>query len=134
MTSSTGRPKNNIHDSAPGFTLPEVLVVLVIVAALSAAAVPMLRRSVGDARLRGAARDLAAALAAARETAVAMSAVRRIDLSDIRGARLAEGSDHAAVFDPGGTARPARFVLENGDQARLIVELNRAGRVRIVTN
>ncbi len=149
MTSPTGPRRNRSPSPLPlsprgrgikgegAFTLVELLVVLAVMGALAAATMPALRRSVGETRLRGAARELVATLSLARDAAAATGRTQTIAVPGRRplpgGVRLAENSDQAAVFGPGGLAQPARFILEiPARDSRVAVEVTRFGRVRVV--
>lgn len=64
----------------PGFTLVELLIVVTVIAALSAVAVPRYQASLAQYRAEAAARRLAGDLERARETALATSSARKVTL------------------------------------------------------
>lgn len=74
-------PISRRRDAAGGFTFPEILVVVSIIALATAVAIPLVAETVRSARIRGAAQQLAVSLRAARM--IAVSANRQIDFNVI---------------------------------------------------
>jgi general secretion pathway protein H len=68
-----------------GFTLVELIVVLVILAALTALVAPSFSRTIASARLRTAASDVRSTLARGRALAVAAARVRAVAIELSRG-------------------------------------------------
>ena len=89
---------------AKGFTLFELLVVLVLVALTAAVSAPLLLKGLGRAEARGAAQDVAAALRRARSEAVVRNSdvVLTVDV-DERSFRMDGAAAHAL---------PARLAVE----------------------
>ena len=132
-----------------GFTLVELAVVLFLLAALAALAVPSFSRTIVSARLRASASDVRSALARARLVAVSGGRVRSVvfdlergeygmDNEAVRsrfpepirlgGVRLmgeaAEGGEARVRFFADGTADPAEISVESGDGATLRVSVD----------
>jgi prepilin-type N-terminal cleavage/methylation domain-containing protein len=140
--------------STSGFTLIELVVVLFIVAAVAAVALPSIGRSVDGLRLRREAGQVAALVRTARLRALTEQRPVRVTLDPARGtvtltaagpdvrpreialrrgisARVDAGGS-ALTFSPRGVARPIRWVLEDTGGRRLAVEVADVGaRVRV---
>jgi general secretion pathway protein H len=142
---------------AGGFTLLEILIVLVIITLLLAVVPPMLSGALGTVQLRAAARDLAAGLGRARSAAIAsqQEATLVVDVESrsyqVSGERQAlQLPDHVAVklftakselesdskgairFFPDGSSTGGRVTLSHGDLAYLVDVDWLTGRVRIL--
>lgn len=129
-----------------GFTLVELIVVLVILAALTALVAPSFSRTIVSARLRGSAAEVRSTLARARALAVAGGRERFVvfdlekgeygldndatrrgfpDPVRLSGVRLAgepmERGDAVVRFFPDGTAEEAEVSVAGGDGGTLRV-------------
>jgi prepilin-type N-terminal cleavage/methylation domain-containing protein len=145
MRSTTGT-------TAPGFTLPELLIALAVLAVLLALAAPALRRGTDAAHVRGARTEAVATLAVARQVAIArgtrstlridtararllvLAAAETVLVRDLRGAhgiRLA-ATRLELRYSPNGLgygASNARLIVGRGASADTVV-VSRLGRVR----
>ena len=103
---------NNRH-RVKGFTLIELMVVIVLMVILTAMIVPEMRGTFEDAVLRSTGRKLVSAMNLAHSRAVTLQQMHRVVLDAKaerfvieRMAREGEGSGHVAVSDiPGGTGQ-----------------------------
>ncbi len=139
---------------ARGFTLIELVVVLAVLATVTAFALPAIRRGSDGLQLRAGAGRVASLLREARQQAVTHRRPTRVALSSNRhGAALAwEGTEEplrrvelpdrfrlevvsggeALTFSPRGLVRDARWAVEGPGGRRLVVEVHGVtGRVAV---
>jgi general secretion pathway protein H len=139
---------------ARGVTLLELVVVLAVLATVTAFALPSIRRGSEGLQLRAGAGRVASLLREARQQAVTHRRPTRVALEPShRGARLAwDGSDEplrrvelperfrlaaasggeTLTFSPRGLVRDARWVVEGPGGRRLVVEVHGVtGRVAV---
>jgi prepilin-type N-terminal cleavage/methylation domain-containing protein len=148
------RTRSRPARDANGFTLIELVVVLAVLAVVTAFAVPSIRRGSEGLRLRAGAGRVASLLREARLQAVTHRRPARVVLDTNRhGAALAwEGADEplrrvelperfrleaasggeTLTFSPRGLVRDARWVIEGPGGRRLVVEVHGVtGRVAV---
>jgi type IV fimbrial biogenesis protein FimT len=145
MRSTTGM-------GAPGFTLPELVIVLAMLVVLLAVAAPGLRRAADAAHVRGATTEAVATLSVARHVAIArgtrstlridtararlvvLAAAETVLVRDLRGAhgiRLA-ATRVELRYSPNGLgygASNARLIVGRGTSTDTVI-VSRLGRVR----
>ena len=104
----TGRPVGR-HRGRVGFTLLELLVVLVLIGLLSAVAVPGLTAVLGGSRVDESVKELVRGLRAARQAAVLSGRPQRVTVNGPEAIRLAReveaaalGPEEGVVFYPTG--------------------------------
>jgi prepilin-type N-terminal cleavage/methylation domain-containing protein len=146
-----------LRPSTSGFTLIELVVVLFIVVAVAAVAMPSIGRGVDGLRLRREASQVAALIRTARLRALTEQRPVRVTLDPAHGtvilaagaagargrevvlppgvsARVDAGGS-ALTFSPRGVARPVRWVLEDTRGRRFAVEVADVGaRVRVAAD
>jgi Tfp pilus assembly protein FimT len=137
---------------APGFTLPELVILLSMLGVLLALAAPGVRRAADAAHVRGATTETVSALAVARHVAIARGtrSTLRVDTAGarllvlaaaetvhVRDLRRAHGIRLAATrvelrYSPNGLgygASNTRLILRRGGSADTVI-VSRLGRVR----
>jgi len=131
-----------------GFTFVELIVVLVILAAVAALAAPSVSRTIVSARLRSAASDVRTSLARGRALAVAGAEERAVafDLSrgefgvDNEAVRLLPDTIRLGVVLPGedrkeqGNVRVRFFPDGSGDEAEISVTAEDGGTLRVTVD
>ena len=131
-----------------GFTFVELIVVLVILAAVAALVAPSISRTIVSARLRSAASDVRTSLARGRALAVAGAEERAVafDLSrgefgvDNEAMRLLPDTIRLGVVLPGedrkeqGDVRVRFFPDGSGDEAEISVTAEDGGTLRVTVD
>jgi general secretion pathway protein H len=131
-----------------GFTFVELIVVLVILAAVAALVAPSVSRTIVSARLRSAASDVRTSLARGRALAVAGAEERAVafDLSrgefgvDNEAVRLLPDTIRLGVVLPGedrkeqGDVRVRFFPDGSGDEAEISVTAEDGGTLRVTVD
>jgi general secretion pathway protein H len=131
-----------------GFTFVELLVVLAILAAVTALVTPSFSRTLASARLRTAASDVRTSLARGRALAVAAAKERIVafDLSrgefgvDNETARVLPGTIRLGAVLPGeerrerGNVRVRFFPDGSGDEAEISVTAEDGGTLRVTVD
>jgi general secretion pathway protein H len=131
-----------------GFTFVELIVVLVILAAVAALVAPSVSRTIVSARLRSAASDVRTSLARGRALAVAGAEERAVafDLSrgefgvDNEAMRLLPDTIRLGVVLPGedrkeqGDVRVRFFPDGSGDEAEISVTAEDGGTLRVTVD
>jgi general secretion pathway protein H len=147
------RRRRTMGDAA-GLTLVEIVVVLAVLATVTAFALPSIRRGSDGLQLRAGASRVASLLREARQQAVThrrptrvelqstrhgaalawdgtKETLRRVDLSDRFRIEAVEGGD-SLTFSPRGMARDARWIVEGPSGRRLAIDVHGlTGRVAV---
>jgi general secretion pathway protein H len=131
-----------------GFTFLELIIVLVILAAITALVAPSFSRTLASARLRSAASDVRTSLARGRALAVAAAKERAVafDLSrgefgvDNEAVRLLPETIRLGAVLPGedrkdrGSVRVRFFPDGSGDEAEITVTAEDGGTLRVTVD
>jgi general secretion pathway protein H len=131
-----------------GFTFVELIVVLVILAALTALVAPSFSRTIASARLHSAASDVRTSLARGRALAVVAAKERTVafDLSrgefgvDNEAVRLLPGTIRLGAVLPGeerqerGSVRVRFFPDGSGEEAEISVTAEDGGTLRVTVD
>jgi len=116
------------HVKPPGFTLVELMVVIVLVGIASAMILPEMQGTYDDAQLRSSGRKLASAIALASSRAVAINRPHCLRIDPKTGKYTVERPGRAAD-DDGGSLVPVRDIPGGEGQldSRITVQIRRNG-------
>lgn len=123
--------------SRPGFTLIEMLVVLVVLALLASLTPPLFQAAVPSVRLKAATRDLMATIRLARDLAVSRGQTSELVIDHARGTYVVAGLSrereipggvsirvYSAVGGRGAQANPSIQFYEDGTSSGGVLELS----------
>ncbi|HEY6784146.1 MAG TPA: prepilin-type N-terminal cleavage/methylation domain-containing protein [Gemmatimonadales bacterium] len=129
-----------------GFSLPELMVVLAIIAVVLALGVPRFGDTLDWAAADGAARDVTTALAVTRAAAISQSTLARLQIAadSLRIDLRTDGGWMAYRRDPGPAARGVQLDVSNPEvifaptglgwgPANSTITLSRGGRIETIT-